>query len=393
MTNSSRAYRLSLVTLLFIGMMQILYVYISVQYIWIFYLFVRQSVVFLLLGLSFFFLGRDRRPIKRAFLSNVTTGISLMLFVGVMVIISILFGGGTNAMVGNWNAFVYAFRTEVVLVFGFEMLRFQLIRFTEKSCQFSVATYLTLAYLILMATDLRVVLESPTPDWAYFFFGTVVYYFMVSVLVSLIAIMGGTQRSAITMGLVLGLFGAASPYVPNIQRLSLHLIISGLAFVMGILYYFLLFDSKAQAIEQRRSKLDRPAYGSYVVLAAILGGIIAFGLRIFPIYPVAILTHSMTGTLNQGALVFIQSVPVEEVFSRVGEGEVIHFNMGPIEYIHRVIDFAMDSAGQRVYLTQGDANDLPDPWQLAQDDVLGIVIGYIPHLGWPMVLLYFIFNM
>ena len=99
----------------------------------------------------------------------------------------------------------------------------------------------------------------------------------------------------------------------------------------------------------------------------------------------------MTGTFNQGSLVIVRSVPEGAAYDMVGEGYIIHFRRGDMEYIHRVVAFEHGQDGRRVYVTQGDAPDAEvDPWRTTQEDVLGIAISFLPALGWPYVIFHFL---
>lgn len=92
-----------------------------------------------------------------------------------------------------------------------------------------------------------------------------------------------------------------------------------------------------------------------------------------------VLTGSMRGTFDPGALVFTRPIPA----TAVKPGDVIVFTPPGHDdaYTHRVV--SVSRHGDRpVVTTKGDANRLPDAWkaELAGSTVPK-VIGHVPHLG------------
>ena len=130
-----------------------------------------------------------------------------------------------------------------------------------------------------------------------------------------------------------------------------------------------------------------------MLTSVLISLIVAFFNGVFPLYPVVVLTSSMSGTFERGSLVFNEKIPAGEAFVRVGEGEVIHFVCrGRVEYVHRVIDFRHDIDGERQYITRGDASELTDPHPVQQDSVLGIVRASLPFFGYPYIFFQAIFR-
>ncbi len=84
--------------------------------------------------------------------------------------------------------------------------------------------------------------------------------------------------------------------------------------------------------------------------------------------------------LNIGDLVLVRKVPPNEIH----EGDVIMYKVGKYEIVHRVINKTDDH-----FQTKGDANPymLPFEYNVSYSQVTGKVVGKIPYLGWPKVLL------
>jgi signal peptidase I len=126
---------------------------------------------------------------------------------------------------------------------------------------------------------------------------------------------------------------------------------------------------------------------AYVLLLAVLGaaGVAAFALvqGTWEVSP--ILSGSMRPGLAVGGLVISQRVPVDSLHVR----DVIVFAdpYKPSEQIvHRIIRITKGSGGKLLFKTQGDANTVRDPWNLA------IPGGYVYRARWTVPLLGYVAN-
>ncbi len=84
--------------------------------------------------------------------------------------------------------------------------------------------------------------------------------------------------------------------------------------------------------------------------------------------------------INIGDVVLIRKVPPNEIHI----GDVIMYKVGNYEIVHRVINKTDDH-----FQTKGDANPymLPFEYNVSYAQIKGKVVGKIPYLGWPKVLL------
>ena len=84
--------------------------------------------------------------------------------------------------------------------------------------------------------------------------------------------------------------------------------------------------------------------------------------------------------INVGDVVLIRKAPPSEIHV----GDVIMYRVGKYEIVHRVIN----KTGNH-FQTKGDANPymLPFEHNVSYSQVKGVVVGKIPYLGWPKVLL------
>jgi signal peptidase len=111
---------------------------------------------------------------------------------------------------------------------------------------------------------------------------------------------------------------------------------------------------------------------------------------------VVVSSGSMTGTYNEGDLLFIKG-GTDPADLEVGDhvlktGDVIVFEAvwsdsgDPI--VHRIVNSRYNATGEEIweFETWGDANDHSDqyyghPW-VRQDEIVGKVVGRIPWIGW-----------
>lgn len=87
-----------------------------------------------------------------------------------------------------------------------------------------------------------------------------------------------------------------------------------------------------------------------------------------------VLTGSMSPTIAQGSMVFIQKHPVYR------KGDVVSYKRGNVIITHRIVGGEKQANGI-VYRTKGDANTTLDQKEVAEKDVLGKAIFYVPYIG------------
>ena len=96
--------------------------------------------------------------------------------------------------------------------------------------------------------------------------------------------------------------------------------------------------------------------------------------------PYTILTGSMEPGLPPGTLVVVKPVQPE----KIAIGTVITYQLDsgrPTVVTHRVVRVGIDGTGERVFSTQGDANNAPDQKPVRPVQVRGEVWYSVPYLG------------
>ncbi|WP_225213722.1 signal peptidase I [Corynebacterium gallinarum] len=97
--------------------------------------------------------------------------------------------------------------------------------------------------------------------------------------------------------------------------------------------------------------------------------------------PLSVLSGSMRPTYEPGDLVVIK--PKEPTDIRIGDVITYQVHSGESELItHRVIEKNSSTDGSVSFITQGDANDVPDATPIRDVQIHGTVWYRIPMLGW-----------
>ena len=109
---------------------------------------------------------------------------------------------------------------------------------------------------------------------------------------------------------------------------------------------------------------------------------------------VVVISGSMEPTIHKGDLLFVMGKDAENIKNGTAEdkdGDIIVFNAqwigAPQEpIVHRVID--KYQIGDTWYFrTKGDANSLEDAAPVSESNVIGVVVGGIPYIGWIKIFL------
>jgi signal peptidase len=134
------------------------------------------------------------------------------------------------------------------------------------------------------------------------------------------------------------------------------------------------------------------ALSSWLATAAVLACVALGALIAVPAmlgYQRYVITSgSMTGTHDQGSIVFDRAVPVSDL--RVGD--VITYDPpagGPRGLVtHRIVWAGRDRSGTPAFRTKGDANGAPDPWRFALHSRSQARVAFgVPYAGYALAAL------
>ena len=151
-------------------------------------------------------------------------------------------------------------------------------------------------------------------------------------------------------------------------------------------------------------KVKKPVSRKKIIIAVVMISIAFFGS--FLVYfilqvsfntespIVVVVSGSMEPQIHKGDLLFVMGIDAEDIKNGTAEdkdGDIIVFNAqwpsAPLEpIVHRVIGKYF--IGDKWYFeTKGDANAIPDQDLTSEDDIIGVVVGGIPYIGWVKIFL------
>jgi len=196
-----------------------------------------------------------------------------------------------------------------------------------------------------------------------------------NLLASYLALLGGPLPAIAYRG-VLAAFQWLSPVLPDLPVVS-RALLGTLGPVIGVLAVQSVCAAEPAAAEATKPRRFPLTSGASWVLVSIAGVAIAwFSLGMFPVFPLVATGSSMSPTLRHGDLAIVREVSGESV----EEGDVIRYRSESAWVLHRVVE-VHGEAPSRVFTTQGDNNNVPDPEPVAAEDIEGELLFSIPKLG------------
>lgn len=115
-----------------------------------------------------------------------------------------------------------------------------------------------------------------------------------------------------------------------------------------------------------------------------------FILKFFKYYPISILSDSMKNTFSRGDIAIIEKLD-RDYIEEIRVNDIIYYKKNNKLIIHRIVNIEIIN-NRIVITTKGDNNDDIDPWKVYEEEIVGIVKGKIPFLGYPAVWLNEAFN-
>ena len=96
--------------------------------------------------------------------------------------------------------------------------------------------------------------------------------------------------------------------------------------------------------------------------------------------PLIVDTGSMAPVYEAGDLAVIRNMELEEA-AALEEGPVICYKTGEVYVTHRIVGIEYTDSGEKMFVTKGDANNIPDTVRVAPSQVLGVYLYHIDNLG------------
>jgi signal peptidase len=120
----------------------------------------------------------------------------------------------------------------------------------------------------------------------------------------------------------------------------------------------------------------------WVIMLLITFFIITFGVGLWWIKPIVILTGSMVPDIKPGDMTLIRKCNIDEVVV----GDIVAYNLEDFTVVHRVISITNDH-DVITLITKGDANKVADKKAVTKEQFVGKLQLNIPYVGYPAYLL------
>lgn len=150
-----------------------------------------------------------------------------------------------------------------------------------------------------------------------------------------------------------------------------------------------LQTSRRDLRERRRESRERSllSYLGSAAMTVILVVILAIAAAAIVVpaltgsTALTVLTSSMTPNLPPGTLIVVRPTDPDDIHP----GDVVTYQLRsdePEVVTHRVIQRTALADGQLIFITQGDANPMPDETPVQEVQIRGTLWYAVPYLGW-----------
>ena len=106
-------------------------------------------------------------------------------------------------------------------------------------------------------------------------------------------------------------------------------------------------------------------------------------MKVVPENTLVIASNSMYPSIHRGDIVLIQKKP----FSSVQKDDIIKYRLDNQYIVHRVVEVKFNQKQEKYFVTKGDNNNEVDLYPVMEDQYEGVVVGKIPFLGYPRLIL------
>lgn len=135
-------------------------------------------------------------------------------------------------------------------------------------------------------------------------------------------------------------------------------------------------DHTLKFSRKEKDILENIVFALLLIITAIMLASIILGTS--PFYYVE--GNSMHPTLENGDLIIIYKVDFESL--KVGDIIVFNSPVYNVRIVHRIMDIKF-IGGEKVLITKGDNNRVPDPGYVREEDYIGKYVGIrVPYAGY-----------
>lgn len=257
-----------------------------------------------------------------------------------------------------------------------EYVRYYLFSTTKEEQKGILA--LTLAFVFTFAnfnilTDVRYF--QSLSGVGYLFLFLLIPYFVKDLMLSFLCNFGGYLVS-ISYLLIPYLVLYTMPILPTLDP--------KLVTIFELLALFLLFLITSSLVWKEKTKnYHIPSLKTGIVYFVVIIVFLFLGVKVVPENTLVIASNSMYPSIHRGDIVLIQKKP----FSSVQKDDIIKYRLDNQYIVHRVVEVKFNQKQEKYFVTKGDNNNEVDLYPVMEDQYEGVVVGKIPFLGYPRLIL------
>lgn len=335
-------------------------------------------ILFVILGISYYFLKFDKRKER---LSK-----DIMLIIGIVVLlywlIIYIVGYFSGFLMNSYQRSFFGITKNVLYGFGLiassEMFRHMFLRRRNDNKKIFVLTILVISMLEIVTKFSANQLDSNVQILK-LLFSVVVPIFSKNIFLSFITLKVGCISSILYRSLMeLPLY--IVPIIPNLGYYIENLVITILPLIILLIIYKLYYSDDGKIASSRMyNKINKISNVIYSFIVILLLGVVLLvsGIGRYIVYTIG--SASMEDTINVGDVVVIDKKDKE-----FKENDIIAFYHNDVILVHRIIKIYKDAYGE-YYQTKGDNNETADSWLVKEKDVVGQYRMRFRWVGWPTV--------
>jgi signal peptidase I len=355
---------------------------------------VRPLIYFLVIIIYAVFVGKDERPIPKGVRSTLLARFGVIAYFAVLFLLGALFGFGRNTVGYGFSAFTNNFWTFGTIALLYEYLRFRIIKSVSAEQRSIMATVITLAYTFIQLDSLRGFMRNE--KFVEFMFVSIIPVLALNAVLSYMS-HEGSLAALLMLRATYSITPVLLPYMPNLSKEVWAVISCSLLLITLIFYHYNMNMQigrlwRTRDAQPKQARVQKKSKSIPIILISVVVVLGLFGFRVFAYFPIVVLTNSMEGTIDRNSVVMVEKVRFNDVFDKIDVGDIILYRHGNTEIMHRIIETRENESGDRVYITQGDANPEADFYAVEARQIIGITRAYIPHIGYPIVVINSLFN-
>lgn len=257
-----------------------------------------------------------------------------------------------------------------------EYVRYYLFSTTKEDQKGILA--LTLAFVFTFAnfnilTDVRYF--QSLSGVGYLFLFLLIPYFVKDLMLSFLCNYGG-YLSSVSYLLIPYLVLYTMPILPTLDP--------KLVTIFELLALFLLFLITSSLVWKEKTKnYHIPSLKTGIVYFVVIIVFLFLGVKVVPENTLVIASNSMYSYIHRGDIVLIQ----KNRFQVCKKNDIIKYRLDNQYIVHRVVEIKTNGKQEKYFVTKGDNNNEVDLYPVMEDQYEGVVVGKIPYLGYPRLIL------